>query len=353
MDFMEFLNKIDPSNSVLTESAKKELVAMMDQRIASLKEESYMKAKREYEQKTEKLTEEHTKKMQDIYTKTKSLYENKIQKIDDEASRLMEDLYNKVDKVASEKLMEYAKLVDKNHTDKMIKLSESYKKQIKLVESKKTVDEKLVEGVSKYLDTYLEEQIPTKQLINEAKLNRLEKMFNQIKEITFINDDYVQTEIKEAILDANQIIKSKEDAVKVKETEIDRLMMEKVELKHQIEKIEASNLLSEKTKDMTPSMKAYVETVFKNADKKEIEERLNEAVNAFRTEEEAKKQQLLAESEKNRKVKAPVILTEEVEKKVEQEKQQMLTESHTSGDAMEQYVDVLKRADRKNSQWRK
>jgi hypothetical protein len=153
------------------------------------------------------------------------------------------------------------------------------------------VTEKLTDQVSDYLDAYLEEVKPQETLIDSSKMKRLEKMFEGIKEIMMVNDDYVQDEIKEAILDAKSIIEAKDK-------EINKLMLEKVQLGKKIKIDEAQQVLEEKISGSSPKLKAYLETTFKGASKEIIEEKFDEAVTAFENEEQTRRDQILSEASK-------------------------------------------------------
>ena len=122
-------------------------------------------------------------------------------------------------------LKQVVEAIDIDHAGKLDKL-------VKIYESKQA-PEKIVEAVSDFMETYLEEVMPKAAMINEARLNRLEKMYGTMKQLLVVNDEYVSTEVKEAVEDANSQIASKDK-------EIDKLMLEKVELKKKIGEIEAA-----------------------------------------------------------------------------------------------------------------
>ena len=130
-----------------------------------------------------------------------------------------------------------------------------------------------------------------------------------------------------------------------KDKEIDSLMLEKVELKKKYKKLEAKIKLDEKTKDMTPDMKAYIETRFDDADSSEIEGQINEAITAFKKKEGNKRRKLVESAKNKSKVKNPKIIKEntnvinEVEKPKETEDKSILS-----------YVNTINKST-KNSAW--
>lgn len=309
--FKEIMKKLDPSGTVLTEQVQNDLISDLTKKLEvikeSAKEEAMTKAVVQANAKIKQLDTDHTKKLETFVEEVKTKYNTKLQRIDENHSRKLERLVKIMDAVSAKKLKTLFEKVDETYTAKMKtlveKIDEVHTSKLKLLAEKmsdKKVVEPILEKVNSYVDTYVKEHLPEKQIINEEKLNRLEKCYTQLREILMVNDEYVQKEIKEAISDAKTQIESKDGV-------IDKLMFEKIELTKKLENIEAKHLLSEKIKDMTPSMKSYIGTRFENATKKEIEEQLNEAVEAFRLEEKNKRSKIVAEADSKKKIKSPVI----------------------------------------------
>ncbi len=310
--FKEILNKLDPEKKFITESVQNDLVTLMEEKQKQWIEEGYKKASKKYSE----LDKKHANKVKKLVEKTKTKYEKLLEKMDEEHANKVEKLFEAIDSDHAKKMNKIVEAINEDHTSKLNTLVEAIdsdhtKKLDKIVEHYENgkYGKVLAESIDDFLDTYLEEVKPKETLVNESRLNRLEDTMGQLKEILMINDNYIQTEIKEAVMDAQSQIEKKD-------TEIDDLMFEKVEIKKQLDKFEAKQMLSEKTEDMSPKQKAYIEVYFKNADKEEIEEKLNEAVKAFKEEEKTKREEIIAEANSKRQVKRPVI-KEEKEKIVE------------------------------------
>lgn len=262
----EILEKLDPKKEILSESVHTELLQMIDEKEKVIKEDAFKRALDVTNKKLEALDEEYTKKTELLVSKIDESHTKAVKK-------LVED-------------------IDKDHSDKLMKAIDYVKNQ--------NVSEKMVESISAFLDTYIAEVAPKPVLVDQAKLKRLEKAIDTIKECVIVNDDKVQSEFKEAILDA----KTQLDA---KNKELDAIMLEKVELKTQLDKLEVVTLLESKTKNMSPKMKAYVETYFKNADKSTIEGKLDEAVAAFKLDEAKCREQIISEAKSKKQIINPVI----------------------------------------------
>lgn len=297
----QILEKLDPKKDILTESVHNELIQMVEDKEKVIKEEAFKRALNVTNKKIEELDEEYTKKT--------------------------EVLINKIDQTHTNALKKLVEDIDKDHCTKLLKVKEFYEK--------KNISEQVVDGISSFLDTYLTEVTPKAELVDQAKLKMLEKIVNSIKECVMVTDDVVQGEFKEAILDAKKQIDEKNK-------EIDNLMLEKVTLKQEINKIEVVKLLEDKTKNMAPKLKAYVEMFFKDADKKLIEEKFDEAVKAFEDEEAKRREKIIAEAKSKKQIVNPVI---------KEDTEQSTGNNIPSIDPeVQRYIPVTKRS--LNSKWR-
>ena len=315
--FTEILAKIDPEKKILTESVQTELATLMEGKEKQIKEQAFTEASKLMDKKITALNEEHA-----VTLKTE------LEKQDAAMTAKAKTLVEDIDKKHTAKVDTLVETIDKNHTAKMSKalrkVDESNTSKLELIVNKSKakieelkkaqVSDKIVEAVDGYIDEYIKEVLPAPAVVNESKLNRLEKMYGQMRELVMVNDDTFQTEVKEAVLDAKKIIEDKE-------TEIDGLMFEKIELKKKLNKIEAARLLENKTSNLSPKTKAYLEVCFKDADVKEIEERFDEAVKAFKDEESKRRTKIVSESASKKKIVDPVKSKEDVIKPIVEQMQ--------------------------------
>ena len=343
--FLEILAKLDPDKTLISEEARKELCDLMESKEKAIKEEAYAKAlnlvsakldtkdvesKKLLEEEITKLNEAHGKELADLDTSHANLLQKLFDALDNAHAEKLETLTDSIDEDHAKKLTQVAEAIDEDHSKKLQKLQTIYENA--------QVSEKIVDGVSDYLDVYLEKVVPQPQLVNEAKLERLDNFYNSVREMALVNDDYVQTEIKEAVLDAKQQLEKKDK-------EIDNLMLEKVELSKKIKRNEAETLLDDKCKDRSPKATAYLKTFFCESTKEEIEEKFDEALAAFDKDEAATRQKLVVEAESKKKVHAPAALIVEAKN----EEQRTITESDEEdleSHQINSYVDLLKRSNK-------
>lgn len=238
--------------------------------------EKVQKLLEEKDQALIEMDRRHTRGLEKVARVLKERYEDKIEFADED--RLQEEL---------EKL-------DAEHTAGLKKVIEFYEdKYTSMIEEK----------INDYLDVYLEEVAPDDKLVDKYKLNKLDSLYTEMKDLLIGTEVSLDEEIKEAILDANSIIESKDE-------EINELMQEKIELSKEIKLNEAKQLLESKIQNVNPRLKSYLKTRFKNATVNEIEETFEEAVSAFTQDEQVARQRI--KQSVSSKVNPRKVLTEDV-----------------------------------------
>ena len=300
--FEQLISQID-TNQVITEDKKSELIQLFEDKISEVKENAFKDA-------LETIDEDHSEKLQNVITLMEEMDDDHatklqeiVESIDNDHAQKLEELVEAIDEDHAAKFQDALKRIDEDHAIMLKKVTDKIdedhaQKLQKVIEHYEEMHAgSLTEDISNYLETYLEEVKPTETMVNEARLQKLEEMFNDMRKVLLVNEDYVQSEVKEAIVDAHNIIEEKEK-------EINRLMLEKVEMNQKIklteatisekvEKLETQNLLESKMKGCSPKLQAYLELCFENASKDEIEEKFDEAVEAFKTTEEEKRQAII------------------------------------------------------------
>jgi hypothetical protein len=178
--------------------------------------------------------------------------------------------------------------------------------------------------VSDYLDATLEESIPEKVVVDYHKLRKLEKLFENMRTQLLVTDEFVQSEVREAVMEAKGMLEDKDK-------KINDLLVEKVTMKKMLGKNEAESLLESKVKNMPMKKVAYLNTFFKNADKAKIESKFNEACVAFDRQEKSERQKLVNESKNNGIKVVPPVQKVDDKQKVKEE----------GSDIIDQYVTVF------------
>lgn len=261
-----------------------------------------------------------------------------VEAIDKQHSAKLTNLYKALDKKHANMITEAVNAVDESNAKKLETLAKIYKenqaKAIKLVseeitkkfkvqlrkkellfESKlKEKDQALVneqnrklsilaESVEKYLNYALEQNIPHKQLVAEAKYNAAIKTIEKVTDVLKVNS--IIQESKDGIFaEYESKIASEKEAQQ-------KLVNENIQLKAKLDKQEAQLVLEEKCKECTPSEAKFIKAYFKGAKSaKVIEESINEARSAFKKLQSERRQSLIEESSKKVSKNPDAIVTE-------------------------------------------
>ena len=291
------LEKVDPNQEYFTESVQNDFIDLFEAKMDE-KNTEIQKLKESHEDSLARLDEVHTKKLEEAVEKIDTDNYNKMKEVVEHIDLVhynkMKTVLEALDADRAEKLKLIETKIDEDHTLKMQNIINMYES---------SQQETMIEKVSDYLDVYLEEVLPEEKALNMAKISRYDEMFMEMRKLLVVTDDFVSTEIKEAVEDAKQQLDEKTDS-------INELMLEKIAMTKAIERLEAKALLKEKTENMTDGEKAYITQFFENASYDEIYSKLNEAVRAYENDMTRKKEVLLKETPK---IEIPV-----VESKVEE-----------------------------------
>ncbi|RMD45854.1 MAG: hypothetical protein D6834_03225 [Aquificota bacterium] len=222
---VKLFEQIDPNKEIINESKREEFLTLLDEKVKELKEQAYNEA-------LEKIDEEHTEMLEQV-----------LEKIDNEHTEMLEQVVEKVKSDAEEVL-------------------------------EKTQVEPLVEAVSDYLDEYLEETIPVEKIEESVEQIKYKRLFEAIKETLVAYDISLDEELKEAVIDGKNTIEEKEK-------ELNDALYEKVKIQKEYEELKKQFLLEQKTKGLDSATKSYVEKYIEDADIDELEEKINEAIDAY------------------------------------------------------------------------
>jgi hypothetical protein len=264
------------SKDVLSEERQEELNILFDTKLKDYKEKIYAEA-------LDAVDADHITGLEKV-----------IDKIDAEHTDLLEQVLEKVDADHTDLLNQVLESIDTNHTEQLKKVVAKYENEL---------TEDIESKVSDFLDVYIEDKFPDNDMSKMIRLEKLEEMFKEIKNIAVISEISMDEEIKEAITDAKEIIESKDE-------EINQLMIDKININKKLKSIEAAKLLEDKCKNINPKMRAYIETRFKDADVDEIEDKFEEAIAAFNEDETLLREDLKSKTTSN--VNPKTILTEGV-----------------------------------------
>ena len=258
-------------------------------------EESFKQAVEEKSKEKIQLEKENTaKQLDEAYAGKLSTI---VEKIDADHTTKLKKLVEAIDMDHAVKLQKLVKGIDSKHTAALEKVLEKHNTEL----NKKSVNfqQNLVEEISNYLDLYVDKHLPKDQ-ISEAVANiKAKNQLNQIRQIVGVSEEFIDGEIKEALVDGKATIDSLRN-------ELNQALKENVQLEVRTNKAESRLLLDEKTADMPSAKKKFVAKLLSNKNPNYIQENFDYVVEMF---ERENKEEVESTKETVRKdfVKAPVV----------------------------------------------
>jgi hypothetical protein len=274
-EFLELVKKLDPKGEIFTESVLKEFEVIAEE----THQRALVAAK-------EQLTTEHA---------------SAITKLEEEWKVKLEDAID---------------TLDKEHTEKLDKLVDVFTEH---------EIETVSEAVDEFLNAFVEKALPEDVIKESVSSEKLLKIIGDVRDILMVTDDKIQKTIEESINDYKTKLEKREK-------EIDKLMLEHIDLKKKLDKHEVLTVLTEKTADMPETKKQYVMGLFKESvNVAGLEKKIDEAVAAYDSEQEDKRQKLVEEStNKGSKFKLP-----------QKDEEEVVNEDIDVDDVIQVYANVL------------
>ena len=165
------------------------------------------------------------------------------------------------------------------------KMNEVKAKEIKLAlynyrnnETLTFKEEKVVEGIDKYLSAVVEDHLPEQPVVDYAKLDRLEKTFESMRDTLLISSDEVQSKVDSILEDVQEELAQKSDM-------LNEAIKRNIEYKAELDGIEAKNTLSEKVSDLPEFERKKLEKVFKESTTEEINEAFESELEKIQSED--------------------------------------------------------------------
>lgn len=259
MDFKKILQ--EQFKDLITEDT---LTAVHEAFEQAVNEKADKKAELQVEAALNKVDEEHSEKLQKL-----------VEAIDADHTSKLKKLVETIDFDHSVKLKKVLSKIDEEHTLKLQQVIEKY--ETTLNEEAETFRSRLVDEVSNYLDLYIEKVIPTEQ-VNEAVENiRARKTLEQVRQLVAIDENFIDSEVKEALVDGKRTIDSLRK-------ELNEALEANTELNYKLNRSEAALLLEDKTKDLPDAAKSYVNKLLKGKSPEYIQENYQYVVEMFEKE---------------------------------------------------------------------
>ena len=162
---------------------------------------------------------------------------------------------------------------------------------------------KMSSKVSNYLDLYLESVCPKKQIVDYAKMKKLEQINESLRDVLLVTDDAV-AEKKSQLDESFKKEKGKlETQVAKMQVKLNESMEKSQQLQKKLNEYKALELLESKTKDLPSFEAAQVKKRLAEASAPEIEKRFNKVLESVQkaakkaAEEETNESETTLESE--------------------------------------------------------
>ena len=290
----------------------------------AVEEKSKEKIQLESENLKQKLDGDYTAKLEQL-----------VEKIDTDHTAKLKKLVEAIDTDHAVKLQKLVKGIDRKHTKMLEQIVEKYEGQ--MTEEAKGFQERLVEEVSNYLDLYIDKALPKEQISEAVENIKAAKQLNQIRQIVGISEEFVDSEVKEALVDGKKII----DSLRA---ELNEALKENAELNQRANKAEATNILEQKTSDMPSAKKQFVTKLLGNKAPQYIEENFQYVVEMFEKETNEEVDEI-KESVKNQFIKAPKVDRPQI---IEEQKQfnNEIDRDSSSSEGVSGYLNEMKKLNR-------
>ena len=245
------------------------------------------------------LTEESLNKLENsIRDKIAVHVEAALVKQDELYSGKLEELLEQQDKTYATKMRRLITSIEKDRAKKLQKVIKH--SQTALTKEAKEFKNSLVKTISEYLELYLEEAVPLKDIEQATKNKTAYRILQNLRQVLAVDSSLMKEQVKNALIDGKkQIDNTKHKAVKV--------LKENKKLKRKLSKQSVNRLLEEKTHGMSFTKKSFLTKVFADKSSKFINENFNYTSRLFDKEEEVRLENLKEEALNKRHVKPDVI----------------------------------------------
>lgn len=231
-----------------------------------LSEESLTQISEAFEQQVNKAAEDRAKLQ----------LEGLLVQIDEDHSAKVEKLVEAIDRNHSEKLLKVVEAINENHAGKLKAVVRKYEKSLN--EDAATFKQSLVESISNYLESYLDENLP-KTAIEEAVQNRRSaQVLNELRSMLSVDLVLGKETIREAVMDGKQKI---DESAKI----IEALKAENHQLNESYSKAISNLIFEQKTSGLPTNKKSYLAKVFKGKSAEFIKENYDYTCKMFEKQE--------------------------------------------------------------------
>lgn len=209
-----------------------------------------------------------------------------MERLDEQHAEQLEGLLGTIDRDHTAKLQAVLEKIDTEHTEKLKYLIRQQRKTLN--EDAKGFKGSLVKQLSNYLDLYLEDAIPKREIAEAVTNKQAQRTLREIKELVAVDEEFINDTIREAVSDGKKQI----DQLK---TELNEAVKQNISLNQTVKTSGASLLLEKSTGSFSKEKKDYVVRVLKNKSPDYITENFEYVVKMFDKDTTESRDQLLEE----------------------------------------------------------
>ena len=231
---------------------------MSEELLKDLSEESLTKIKEAIEVKVKEKVSIHVEK---ALTEQDELYSSKL-----------EQLLKAIDTDHSKKLEKVVEAIDTDRSEKLKIVVKKY--ELALNNDAATFKAQLVESISDYLESFLEEKIPTADIQEAVRNKKAIVVLESLRNHLAVDAALQKESIKEAILDGKTQISEASQ-------KLESVIQENAQLKSDLDSIKANLLIEQKSARLDESQKKYVRKVMAGKSADFINENFDYTVKLF------------------------------------------------------------------------
>ena len=215
----------------------------------------------------------------------------------------LEQLLEALDVDHTKKLKKVVEAVDADRANKLKAVVAKYENV--LTEDADAFKTQLVESISEYLDTFLQETVPAEEIKEAVKNKKAIAVLENLRTHLAVDSALEKDSIKEAVADGkNQINEAT--------TKLESALQEKSVVEEELNTLKANLLISEKTAKLDERTSKYVKKMLEGKDLEYINENFDYTLKLFQKKEESRLEGLKTEA-LNESTKVDHVVEESVE----------------------------------------
>lgn len=209
--------------------------------------------------------------------KVKIHVEKALNEQDEDYAKKLEKLVEVIDADHTAKLNQVVEAIDTNHAQKLKTIVGKYEKTIK--EEASAFKGNLVAQVSKYLEIYLEEKIPAKQIQEAVNNKKAAKLLSDMRNMLSVNEALAKHSIRDAVMEGKNRLDEAVNQLEAANKKVEQLT-------NTLTKAESETILEKKLSTLEKDKKAYMKKMLSGKPADFINENFDYTLKLFDKSEE-------------------------------------------------------------------